>query len=102
MKKTFDCPLLYSDTNSLFYEIRGVEFFEKTADDPMLHSHFDFSNYPNDSFLHCDTNKMIALKFKDEMAGKFIRELVGLKPEIYSIVYDQQQKTSARDVSGFV
>ena len=67
----------------------------------MLQNHFDFSNYPNDSPLHCDTNKKITLKFKDEMARKFIREFVGLKPKMYSIVYENQQKISARGVSRF-
>ena len=101
MKKTFDCSLLYSDTDSLFYKIRGQDFYEKTANDPMLQNHFDFSNYPNDSPLHCDTNKMVTLKFKDEMAGKVIREFVGLKPKMYSIVYENQQKMSAKGVSRF-
>ena len=41
---------------------------------------------------------MSALKFKDEMAGKVIREFVGLKPKMYSIVHENQQKMSAKGV----
>ena len=96
MKKTFDCSLLYSDTDSLFYEIRGQDFYEKIADDPMLQNHFDFSNYPKDSPLHCDTNKMITLKFKDEMAGKVIREFVGLKPKMFSIIHENSKRCQQR------
>ena len=99
MKKTFDCSLLYSDTDSLFYEIRGQDFYEKRANDPTLQNHIEFSNYPNDSPLHFDTNKMITLKFKDEMAGKVIREFDCLKPKTYSIIYENQQKMSAKGVS---
>ena len=65
----------------------------------MLLNHFDFSNYPNNSPLHCDTNKIITLKFKDQMAGKVIREFISLKPKMYSIVYEHQQKMSAKGVS---
>ena len=98
MKKTFDCSLLYSDTDSLFYEIRGQDFYEKIANDPMPQNHFDFSNY---SPLHYDTNQKITLKFKEEMARKVIREFVGLKPKMYSIVHENQQKKSAKGVSRF-
>ena len=100
MEKTFDFWLLHSDTYSLFYEIRAQDFYEKIENDPLLQNHFDFSNYPDDC-PHCDTNKMVTLKFKDEMAGKVIRELIGLKPKIYSIVHENQQKMSARGVSRF-
>ena len=44
---------------------------------------------------------MITLKFKDEMAGKVIREFVGPKPKMYPIVCDNQQKMSAESVSRF-
>ena len=101
MKKTFECSLLYSETDSLFYEIRGQHFYEKIANNPMLQNQFDFSDYPNDSLLHCDSNKMITLKVKEEMAEKVIREFVGLKPKRYSIVYENQQKMSAKGVSRF-
>ena len=99
MKKTLDCSLLYTDTDSLFYEIRGQYFYQRRENDPMLQNHFDFSNYQTDSPLHCDTNKMITLKFKDEMAGKVIREFVRLKPKMYLIVYENQRKMPAKGVS---
>ena len=67
----------------------------------MLPNHFDFSNCPNDSLLHCDTYKMITLKFTDEMAGKVIREFVSLRPKMYSVAFENPQKMSAKGVSRF-
>ena len=99
MKKTIDCSLLYSDTDSLFYEIRGKGFCEKIAINPMLQN--QSTNYANDSSIHCDTRKMFILKFKKEMAKKVVREFVGLKPKMHSMVYENRQKMSAKGLSWF-
>ena len=64
--KTFDCSLLYSDTDSLLFAIRGEDFYQKITNDRMLQNHVDFLN---DGLLHCDTNKMITPNFKDEIGG---------------------------------
>ena len=98
MKLNFDCSLLYSDTDSLLYEIRGDDFYKKLADDTLLKQHFDFSNYPPDHFLYNTENKMVTLKFKEEMRGSAIKEFVGLKAKMYSIVYEDKQKMSAKGV----
>ena len=101
MKLNFDCFLLYSDTDSLLYEIRGDDFYQKVAVDSSLKQHFDFSNYPQDHFLYNTENKMVTLKFKEEMKGIAIKEFVGLKAKMYSVVYENQQKMSAKGVCRF-
>ena len=101
MKINFDCSLLYSDTDSLLYEIRCDDFYEKVATDSSLKQHFDFSNYPHDHRLYSTDNKMVTLKFKEELKGAAIREFVGLKAKMYSIVYEDKQKMSAKGVSRF-
>ena len=98
MKLNFDCSLLYSDTDSLLYEIRGDDFYKKLANDTLLKQHFDFSNYPPDHFLYNTENKMVTLKFKEEMRGSAIKEFVGLIAKMYSIVYEDKQKMSAKGV----
>ena len=98
MKLNFDCSLLYSDTDSLLYEIRGDDFYKKLANDNLLKQHFDFSNYPLDHFLYNAENKMVTLKFKEEMRGSAIKEFVGLKAKMYSIIYEDKQKMSAKGV----
>ena len=91
IKKTFDYPLLYSDFDSLSYEIRGEDFYPKIAKNPVLQNHLDLSKCQIDHPFHSETNKMITLKFKDEMAGKIIRESIGLKLKTYSIVSESSQ-----------
>ena len=99
MKKTFDCSLLFSDTDSLFYEIRRQNCYEKIANNPMLQNDFDCPNFPVANLLHCDTNKMNTLK--DEMAEKVFQEFVGIETKMYPIANENQQKMSATGVSRF-
>ena len=60
--KTFnDVKLLFTDTDSLVYEIRGRNVYEQCFKDKHL---FDYSGYPKDSVYYDDLNKM-----KDEFGG---------------------------------
>ena len=74
-KKKFDCTLLFTDTDSLTYEIRGVDaIYEKIYEDKDL---FDFSSYPKKPKYYESTNKKVIGKMKDEANGKIIEELLG-------------------------
>ena len=55
---------------------------------------YDFSNYPKDHFLYFDVNKKVIRKFKDDCACGLIKEYVGLRPKMYSILLDD--KTSLK------
>ena len=79
--KNFDCSLLFTDTDSLVYEIRGVDdVYEKMYEDRGL---FDFSDYSEKSKYYDDSNKKVIGKMKDDMGGKVISEFVGLKSKMY-------------------
>ena len=53
--KTFkDVKLLFTDTDSLVYEIKGVNVYDTCFKDSNL---FDFSRYPKDSKYYCNINK---------------------------------------------
>ena len=54
--KTFkDVKLLFTDTDSLLYEIKGGgNVYDQCFKDKHL---FDFSGYPKDSVYYCDLNK---------------------------------------------
>ena len=82
IKKKFDAELLFTDTDSLTYEIKSENVYEEFFKWKDL---FDFSNYSKDSTFYDDTNKKVIGKMKDEYGGVIIDEFVGLKSKMYSI-----------------
>ena len=76
--------LLFTDTDSLAYEIKTEDFYSDIA--PDIRSRFDTSDYPKDhpSGIEAGINKKVIGMFKDEAAGKQIEEFVGLRSKLYS------------------
>ena len=69
-KENYDTKLLFTDTDSLVYEIKGVDdVYEKIYADKGL---FDFSDYSKESKFYDDSNKKVIGKMKDDMEGKGI------------------------------
>ena len=99
MKPNFDCRLMYSDTDSLLYEIKGKDFYKELETNRDLRQNFDLSNYPLSHNLYNDSQKLVTLKFKDEFGGVPIQEFIGFKPKMYSILYGGKQKMSAKGVT---
>ena len=88
--KKFDCSLLFTDTDSLVYEIKGNDsVYDKVFKDKEL---FDFSGYDKESVYYDCVNKKVIGKMKDEMSGKIIAEFVGLRSKMYSIVTVDDEK----------
>ena len=84
VKKFVVCSLLFTDTDSLVYEIKDVDsVYDKVFRDKKL---FDFSRYDKKSIFYDCANKKVIGKMKDEMSGKVIAEFVGLRSKVYSIV----------------
>ena len=79
--------LLFTDTDSLTYEIQAEDVYQDFWNDKHL---FDNSDYPESSPYFDKTNKKIIGKFKDEVAGVPITEFVGLKSKMYSYVKENQ------------
>ena len=84
--------LLYTDTNSLMYEIESEDVYKELGMKAL--GYFDFSNYPEDHFLKSNLNKKVPGKFKDECGGVPIEEFVGLRSKMYSF-----KVASKKDVS---
>ena len=82
IKKNFDAELLFTDTDSLTYEIKSENVYEKFS---MWKNLFDFSNYWKDSKFSSETNKKVIGKMKDEFGGVIVDEFVGLKSKMYSM-----------------
>ena len=76
--------LLFTDTDSLAYEIQTEDFYRDISSDVELR--FDTSNYPKDhpSGILTGVNKKVIGMFKDEASGKQIAEFVGLRAKLYS------------------
>ena len=74
-----NAKLLFTDTDSLAYEIQTKDFYRDISSD--VKSKFDTSNYPKDhpSGILTGVNKKVIGMFKDEASGKQIAEFVGLR-----------------------
>ena len=85
--------LLFTDTDSLTYEIEAEDVYEDFWKDKDL---FDNSDYPENSPYFYKKNKKVIGKFKDEAAGTIIKEFVGLRSKMYSYIKDnnKEEKTA--------
>ena len=73
--------LLFTDTDSLCYEIKTENFYEDIADD--VPAKFDTSNYPKDHPIAGHNKKVLGM-MKDEAGGNIITEFVGLRSKLYA------------------
>ena len=76
--------LLFTDTDSLMYEIETEDFYKDISED--VKDRFDTSDYPSNhpSGIPTGCNKKVLGMFKNEAAGKIIEEFVGLRAKSYS------------------
>ena len=76
--------LLFTDTDSLMYEIQTEDFYKDISED--VKDRFDTSDYPpnHPSGIPSGLNKKVIGMFKDEAGGKVIDEFVGLRARFYS------------------
>ena len=80
--------LLFTDTDSLMYEIETEDFYKDISED--VKDRFDTSDYPENhpSGIPTGINKKVLGMFKDEAAGKIIKEFVGLRAKLYSFIME--------------
>ena len=80
--------LLFTDTDSLTYEIEADDVYQDFWND---REKFDNSDYPENSPFYDKTNKKVIGKFKDEAAGIPIYEFIGLRSKMYSYIKDNNE-----------
>ena len=80
--------LLFTDTDSLTYEIETNDAYKDFFKDK---SKFDNSDYPENSPYFNKTNKKVIGKFKDEAAGVPVVEFIGLRSKMYSYIKDNDE-----------
>ena len=88
--------LLFTDTDSLTYEIETPDAYADFFDDKEI---FDNSDYNKKSRFYFGENKKVIGKFKDEAAGIPVTEFVGLRSKMYSYTLDNKQsKRTAKGI----
>ena len=90
--------LLFTDTDSLAYEIKTKDFYADIKDD--VREKFDTSDYPTNhpSGILTGFNKKVIGVFKDEAAGKQITHFVGLRPKLYSFIIEDKQEKKCKGI----
>ena len=97
VKNKFDAKLLFTGTDSLVYEIKGDDVYEKSFQDKEL---FDVSNYPVNSKYYDPKNNAVLGKMKDEFKGKIINDFVGLKSTMNSLInVDDREVRKAKGIN---
>ena len=81
--------LLFTDTDSLMYQIQTEDFYKDISND--VETKFDTSDYPQShpSGIPTGLNKKVIGMFKDEVAGKQITHFIGLRPKLYSFKIEE-------------
>ena len=83
-KHGVNAKLLFTDTDSLEYEIKTKDFYKDI--NPDIEERFDTSDYPTNhpSGTKTGLNSKVLGMFKDEACGKQIVEFVDLRAKLYS------------------
>ena len=82
-----NAKLLFTDTDSLIYNIRTEDIYKDFCADK---DKFDFSVYNKNSGFYDPTNKKVIAKMKDKIKGVPILEFVGLRSKMYSYVQNNE------------
>ena len=85
--------LLFTDTDSLMYEIQTEDFYKDISKD--VKDRFDTSDYPpnHPSGIPSGFNKKVIGMFKNEAMSMVIDEFVGLRAKLYSFKMFEGEET---------
>jgi hypothetical protein len=90
-----DNELVASDTDSIFLSVKTKDIYE---DMKQIIQELDTSDYPEDYSLHSKVNKKVIGKFKDELNGKIMSEIVFLRSKAYA--YSLSDLTEKKKLKG--
>ena len=88
--------LLFTDTDSLMYEIKTEDVYEDFSTNKEI---FDFGNYSTKSKYHNNSKKLVISKIKFETRDIAIEEFVQLKPKMYPFLVDNSEYKKAEGVN---
>ena len=87
--------LLFTDTDSLAYEIETEDFFKDIS--PDVEEFFDTSNFPDHLGIPKVNKKVIGM-FKDEARGEIIQEFVGLRSKLYAYKLNGEEEKNWKGI----
>ena len=100
MIRKFNTRLLFTDTDSLCYQIHEKNPYKKMYKYKKL---FALSNFPVSSKYYYRCNKKVLDKMKDEYGGKSILKFVGIKSKMYSVLDESNnEKITSKCHNGFI
>ena len=82
--------LIFTDTDSLYYFVETEDLEKTLYEDPQRDNWLDYSDYPEGHPYRNQKNKMVIGMFKCETRGEAIKEIVGLRPKMYSYVFKDE------------
>ena len=91
MKRHFNFRVLYADNYSLLYEIKDTKEKQERRNFQLVQLYSKDVQYSN--------QMKITFKFNVDFAGEPLQQILGLKPEMFLIVWRVQQKIFAEGVS---
>ena len=89
--------LLFTDTDSLCYEIKTEDIYADIL--PDLKSRFDTSNIPEEHYLPSGINKKVLGMLKDETQAQEIIEFCGLRAKCYSFKTEKYGDVKCKGIS---
>ena len=95
-----NAKLLFTDTDSLMYEITAEDVYKDLYKRKEV---FDNSDYSEDSPYYFKENKKVIGKMKDKTAGVPIVEFIGLQSKMYSYIkVDNKGGETAKGIKKYV
>ena len=89
--------LLITDTDSFILHVQTSDVYRDMVEDINA---YETSDYPQNHFAYNVKNKKVLGKMKDELNGRPVREFVGLRPKMYSLLEaDGREKKMAKGIS---
>ena len=86
LKSNYKICLILTDTDSFILQVIHNDFYAEMKN---YLEFYDTSNYPSNHPLYSTVNKKVNGKFKDELGGNLMLEVVGLRPKLYSYITDK-------------
>jgi hypothetical protein len=89
--------LVASDTDSIFLSIETKDVYKDMLS---ISDYLDTSDYSTDHFLYSEKNKKVIGKFKDELNGKIMSEIVFVRSKVYAFkISDLIEKKKLKGIS---